>query len=80
VQNLIDVARSTMISAEARKETRGAHDRADFHDTPEHPNGRNDAEWLKHTLWYKEGDRLQYKAVNLKPLSIESIPAKVRTY
>ena len=80
LDNLIEVARSTMISAEARRESRGAHDRADCHDTPEHPNGRNDDEWLKHTLWYKEGDRLAYKDVILTPLSVESIPAKVRSY
>jgi succinate dehydrogenase / fumarate reductase flavoprotein subunit len=80
LDNLIEVARSTLISAEARKESRGAHDRADFHDTPEHPNGRNDDEWLKHTLWFKDGDRLDYKPVILTPISTESIPAKVRTY
>ena len=80
LDNLIEVARSTMISAEARKESRGAHDRADCHDTPERPNGRNDDEWLKHSLWFKDGDRLDYKPVILKPISTESIPAKVRTY
>jgi succinate dehydrogenase/fumarate reductase flavoprotein subunit len=50
-----------MISAEARKESRGAHVRDDAPDTAEFPNGRNDGEWLKHTLWYSEStiDRLQ---------------------
>jgi succinate dehydrogenase / fumarate reductase flavoprotein subunit len=80
LENLIEVARATMVSAEARKESRGAHDRADFHDTPEFPNGRNDKDWLKHTLWFREGDRLEYKGVNLKPLSAEPVPLKVRTY
>jgi succinate dehydrogenase / fumarate reductase flavoprotein subunit len=80
LENLIEVARATMVSAEARKESRGAHDRADFHDTQEFPNGRNDKDWLKHTLWFREGDRLQYKDVNLKPLSAEPVPLKVRTY
>jgi succinate dehydrogenase / fumarate reductase flavoprotein subunit len=80
LDNLIEVARATMVSAEARKESRGAHDRADYHDRPGYPNGRDDKDWLKHTLWYKEGDRLQYKPVNLKPLSIESIPPKARAY
>ncbi len=73
LQNLIEVARATMVSAEARKESRGAHDRSDFHE-------RDDANWLKHTLWYKDGDRLDYKAVNLKPLSVESIAPKARVY
>ncbi len=80
LDNLAEVARASMISADARKESRGAHDRADYDDTPQRPNGRNDAEWLKHTLWYKEGDRLDYKPVQLKPLSIESIAPKARTY
>jgi succinate dehydrogenase / fumarate reductase flavoprotein subunit len=73
LQNLIEVARATMVSAEARKESRGAHDRSDFHD-------RDDINWLKHTLWYKKGDRLEYKPVNLKPLSVESIAPKARVY
>jgi succinate dehydrogenase / fumarate reductase flavoprotein subunit len=80
LQNLVEVARASMVSAGARKESRGAHDRADYGDTPQHPNGRNDDEWLKHTLWYKEGDRLDYKPVQLKPLSIESIAPKARAY
>ena len=43
------------------------------------PN-RDDAEWLKHTLWYRDGNRLDYKPVNLKPLSVEAFPPKARTY
>ncbi|MCW5662421.1 MAG: succinate dehydrogenase flavoprotein subunit [Piscinibacter sp.] len=80
VENLIECALATMISAAARKESRGAHTVNDYADTPEHPNGRNDAEWMKHTLWFKEGNRLDYKPVNLKPLTAESIPPKVRTF
>ncbi|MFM9969916.1 MAG: succinate dehydrogenase flavoprotein subunit [Burkholderiales bacterium] len=73
VDNLIEVARSTMVSAEARKESRGAHDRADF-------AKRDDVNWLKHTLWFKDGDRMEYKPVTLKPMTAESIEPKVRTY
>lgn len=80
LDNLIDVAVATMISAEARKETRGAHDRADCHDRPGFVNGRDDQNWLKHTLWYKDGNRLDYKPVNLTPLTVESIPPKARVY
>lgn len=80
VENLIECALATMISAAARKESRGAHTVNDYGDTPEHPNGRNDAEWMKHTLWYSEGNRLDYKPVQLKPLTAESIPPKVRTF
>ncbi len=80
VENLIEVALATMISAAARHESRGAHTVDDYADTEQYPNGRNDAEWLRHTLFYSEGLRLDYKPVNLKPLSVESIPPKVRTF
>jgi succinate dehydrogenase / fumarate reductase flavoprotein subunit len=73
LDNLIDVARASMVSAEARKESRGAHDRADHHD-------RDDANWLKHTLWYKDGDRLAYKPVHMRPLTASTVEPKVRTY
>ena len=35
---------------------------------------------MKHTLWYSDGDRLDYKPVQLKPLTVESVPPKVRTF
>ncbi|MEN3113052.1 succinate dehydrogenase flavoprotein subunit [Uliginosibacterium paludis] len=80
LENLIEVAKATIISANARTESRGAHVRDDAPDTPEHPNGRDDANWLKHTLWYRDGNRLEYKPVNLKPLSVETIALKTRAY
>jgi succinate dehydrogenase / fumarate reductase flavoprotein subunit len=80
VENLIEAAKATIVSAAARKESRGAHTVNDYGDTPEHPNGRNDAQWMKHTLWFRDGNRLEYKPVNLKPLSVESIPPKVRSF
>ena len=73
LENLVETAMSTIISAEARKESRGAQARADF---PE----RDDKNWMKHTLWYKEGNRLDYKPVHQKPLSVETMEPKVRTY
>ncbi len=80
VDNLIEAARATMASAAARHESRGAHTVNDYGDTPAHPNGRNDETWMKHTLWYSEGDRLDYKPVNRTPLTVESVPPKVRTF
>ena len=83
VDNLIEVARATMVSAAARHECRGAHMVKDYDrpaDDPEHPLGRNDVDWLKHTLWYSQGDRLEYKPVRMKPLTVESVPPKVRTF
>ena len=71
---------ATMVSAAARHESRGAHSVDDYADTPEHPNGRNDEVWMKHSLWYSEGNRLDYKPVQLKPLSVDSVPPKVRTF
>ena len=80
VDNLIEAARATMVSAAARQESRGAHTVNDYADCAEFPNGRNDAVWMKHTLWYSEGNRLDYKPVNLTPLSVDSIPPKVRSF
>ena len=80
VDNLIESARATMVSAAARKESRGAHSVNDYGDTAEHPNGRNDAVWMKHSLWYSEGNRMDYKPVQLNPLTVESVPPKVRTF
>ena len=80
VENLIEVALATMISAAARHESRGAHTVNDYANSAEFPNGRNDKEWLRHTLWYSEGNRLDYKPVNLKPLTADSIPPVVRTF
>ncbi|NMG53729.1 succinate dehydrogenase flavoprotein subunit [Aromatoleum aromaticum] len=82
LDNLIEVAKATMVSAEARKESRGAHVRDDAPDTAEFPNGRNDNQWLKHTLWYSEGNRLDYKPVTMEPLSqdVEPIALAKRTY
>ena len=73
LDNLIEVAKATIVSAEARRESRGAQARSDF-------PSRDDANWLKHTLWYREGNRLDYKPVNLKPLSVDAFPPKARTY
>ena len=73
LDNLIEVAKASIVSAHARRESRGAHARSDF------PN-RDDANWLKHTLWHRDGNRLEYKPVNLKPLSVDAFPPKARTY
>jgi succinate dehydrogenase / fumarate reductase flavoprotein subunit len=83
VENLIEAAQATMTSAAARKECRGAHTVNDYErpaDDPQYPLGRNDAQWMKHTLWFSQGNRLDYKPVNLKPLTVESVPPKVRTF
>jgi len=83
VENLIEAAQATIVSAAARRECRGAHTVSDYErpaDDAVAPLGRDDANWLKHSLWYSEGSRLAYKPVKLKPLSVESVPPKVRTF
>ncbi len=83
VGNLIEVAQATMTSAAARHECRGAHTVYDYEHPADHaefPLGRNDKEWLKHTLWDSASNSLTYKPVNLKPLTVESVPPKVRTF
>jgi succinate dehydrogenase / fumarate reductase flavoprotein subunit len=73
VANLVETANATMISAAARKESRGAHSHDDHQE-------RDDENWMKHTMWYSEGNRLEYKPVVLKPLTVESFPPKERTF
>ena len=80
VENLIEAAQATIVSAAARKESRGAHSVDDFGDTPEHPNGRNDTDWHKHTLWYSETNSLAYKPVQMNPLTVASVELKTRTF
>jgi succinate dehydrogenase / fumarate reductase flavoprotein subunit len=73
LENLMDVALATVVSAAARTESRGAHSRLDY---PE----RDDNNWLKHTLYSKSGRQLDYKPVRLKPLSVDSFKPKPRVY
>jgi len=80
LDNLIEVAKATMVSANARTESRGAHVRDDAIDSPEFPDGRDDANWLKHTLWYRDGNKLDYKPVNMTPLTVDTIALKKRAY
>ena len=83
VENLIEAAQATIESAAARHECRGAHTVDDYErgaDDPEFPLGRNDRDWMKHTLWHSKSNLLSYKPVNLKPLTVESVPPKVRTF
>jgi len=73
LENLMDIALATVASALGRQESRGAHSRIDYPD-------RDDAHWLKHSLYFKEEQRLDYKPVTLKPLTVASFPPKERVY
>jgi len=60
---LLDCAEALVVSARARTESRGGHYRDD------HPL-RDDANWLKHTLAYRDDDgsiRLDFKPVKMGP-------------
>ena len=70
---LIDQAMVPIEGALNRTESRGAHAHRDY------PN-RDDEVWMKHTLWHSADNSLTYKPVNLKPLTVESVPPKVRTF
>ena len=83
VENLIEVAQATMVSAAARQECRGAHTVLDYErpaDDPQAPLGRDDVNWMKHTLWSSETNALSYKPVRTQPLTVETVPPKVRTF
>lgn len=73
LDNLIETAKATLTSAVARKESRGAHAHRDFEQ-------RDDANWMKHTLWFSQGNRLDYKPVITKPLTVETFAPKARTF
>ncbi|WP_457667197.1 succinate dehydrogenase flavoprotein subunit [Thiolapillus sp.] len=73
LENLIDVGMSIVTSALHRQESRGAHSRPDY---PE----RDDRNWMRHSLYFLEQDRLDYKPVRTRPLSVDSFPPKPRVY
>lgn len=73
LDNLMEVAKATIIAAEARKESRGAHASDD------HPE-RDDENWMKHSLFDSATNSLSYKPVHTKPLTHEYIKPAKRVY
>ena len=73
LENLMVSAMSSAVCALTRQESRGAHARYDY---PE----RNDANWLKHSLYFAEGDRFATREVNLQPKEVEPFEPKARDH
>ncbi|MBA2657568.1 MAG: succinate dehydrogenase flavoprotein subunit [Tatlockia sp.] len=73
LDNLMATACATAHSALARTESRGAHSREDY---PE----RDDANWIKHTLYLEEGDTIGYRPVNTSPKYVAPFEPKERVY
>ena len=73
LENLVDISMSVMLGALAREESRGAHSRIDY---PE----RDDVHWMKHTLYFLEEDKLEWKPVRTRPLSVDTFPPRPRVY
>jgi|TARA_B100000902_G_scaffold386267_1_gene428684 succinate dehydrogenase / fumarate reductase flavoprotein subunit len=73
LQNLLEVAEATAISALNRNESRGAHARDDFPD-------RDDENWLCHSIFDPKDKTLSKRVVNFAPNTMEAFPPKVRVY
>ncbi|TNC82562.1 MAG: succinate dehydrogenase flavoprotein subunit [Oleiphilus sp.] len=73
LDNLFEVAYATAVSAEERKESRGAHARNDFTE-------RDDDNWLKHSMYFPTEKRVGKRDVNFSPKTVEAFPPKVRSY
>ena len=90
LQNLLGQALVTIVSAENRMESRGAHAREDFWSKDAQGNLadeglRDDEHWMKHTLCWTDGagnTQIDYRPVHMYTLTgdVDVVPPKKRTY
>ena len=73
MQNLFEVAEATAITANERKESRGAHARDDY---PE----RDDDNWLKHSIYFSSTKSVSKKDVNFRPTTVQAFQPTERSY
>jgi succinate dehydrogenase / fumarate reductase flavoprotein subunit len=73
LDNLLEIAEATAITAEERRESRGAHARDDYRE-------RDDENWLCHSLYFPKDKRVTKRSVNFEPKTIEPFQPTVRSY
>ena len=73
MQNLFEVAEATAITANERKESRGAHARDDYTE-------RDDDNWLKHSIYFSSTKTVSKRDVNFKPTTVQAFQPSERSY
>ena len=73
LDNLLEIAEATAVSAEGRKESRGAHARDDHQE-------RDDENWLAHSIYDPKDKSLSKRNVNFEPKTMERFEPKARHY
>ena len=73
LDNLLEIAEATAISAEGRRESRGAHARDDF-------QTRDDENWLCHSIFDPNTKTLSKRDVNFEPKTVPTFEPMERTY
>ena len=73
LDNLLEIAEATAVSAEGRKESRGAHARDDYQE-------RDDENWLAHSIYDPKDKSLSKRNVNFEPKTMERFEPKARHY
>jgi succinate dehydrogenase / fumarate reductase flavoprotein subunit len=73
LDNLLEIAEATAVSAEGRKESRGAHARDDYQE-------RDDDNWLAHSIYNPQTKTLSKRSVNFTPKTVDTFEPKIRSY